>query len=183
MADSFATAAELAMLIGSSDQDDLSREQLLLAMASGMVRAYCHQELSPVVDDVVTVYPTVSTLLTLPERPVTAVSQVLVDGVATTNYYVRPRGIRSGTVASPGSAWLSGATVTYSHGYAETTAEYKTIKSVCLSMASRAFTMNQNGASLALGSSVLETAGFGPEIFLTPGEKETLRRFKRGPVR
>ena len=58
--------------------------------------------------DVVTCYPTLSTLLTLPQRPVTAVAQVLVDGVATTDFYVVPRGIRSGTVAAPGTAWTEG---------------------------------------------------------------------------
>ena len=73
--------------------------------------------------------------------------------------------------------------MTYSHGYAETTEEFKAIKSVCLSAAVRAFTMNRDGASTALGNTVMEAAGYGPEIFLTPGEKETLRRFQRGPVR
>lgn len=183
MADPFAAAAELALLTGTPNNDNLAREQFLVETASSMIRSFCHQELSPVVGDVVTVYPTASTLLTLPQRPVTAVSQVLVNGVATTSYYVVPRGIRSGTVASPGAAWVSGATVTYSHGYAESTEEYKTIKSVCLSVASRAYTMNRDGASLALGNTVMDTAGFGPEVFLTPGEKETLRRFQRGPVR
>jgi hypothetical protein len=183
MADPLASATELALLTGSTEQADLSREQFLLEMASGMIRSYCHQTLSLVVDDVVTVYPTASTLLTLPERPVTAVSSVLVNGVATTSFYVNPRGIRSSTVASSGSAWTSGATVTYSHGYLETSEEYRAIKSVCLAAASRAFTMNRDGASNALGNTVMEAAGYGPEIFLTPGEKETLKRFKRGPVR
>lgn len=183
MADPFATATELGLLTGLTGLTDLSRQQYLLELASGMIRSYCHQELSPVVGDVITLYPRASSLLTLPERPVTAVSAVTVNGVATTDFYIVPRGIRSGTVASPGSPWTSGATVTYSHGYAETTEEYKAIKSVCLSMVARAFTMNRNGASEALGNTVMETAGYGPEIFLTPGEKETLKRFKRGPVR
>jgi hypothetical protein len=183
MAGPFATATELASLTGMLPQDDLSREQLLIELASATIRAFCKQTLSAVTGDVVTVYPTASTFLSLPERPVTAVSQVLVDGVATTDYYVVPRGIRSGTVASPGSAWTRGATVTYSHGYAETSEEFRTIKSICLSMASAAFTMNRDSASMAMGNEVMETAGYGPKVFLTQGDKETLRRFKPGPVR
>ena len=187
MADPFATAGELAQYIGSAEPSDLSRVQQLLELASSTIRSFCSQTLSVVVDDVVTVYPTASTLLTLPQRPVTAVSSVMVDGVAETDFYVMPRGIRSGTLASPGSAWASGATVTYSHGYAESTEEYKTIKSICLAAASRAYTMNERGQSEVLGGlsggSVLESAGYAPDIFLTPGEQRTLTRFKRGPVR
>jgi hypothetical protein len=190
MADPFATAAELSQLIGNTEPPDLSRMQLFLDLASAEIRGYTDQTLSEVVGDVVTVYPRASTLLTLPQRPVTAVSSVLVGGVATTDYYIVPRGLRSGTVASPGAAWMSGATVTYSHGYAETTEQYKQIKKICLEAASRAFTLNIQtmssrtiGASQAMGNTLMESAGYAPQIFLSFSEKTALDRFKRGPVR
>jgi hypothetical protein len=183
MADPFATAGELSQLIGNTEPPDLSRMQLFLDLASAEIRGYTDQTLSEVDGDVVTVYPRASTLLTLPQRPVTAVSSVLVGGVATTDYYIVPRGLRSGTVASPGAAWLSGATVTYSHGYAETTEQYKQIKKICLEAASNAYNLIQNGASQAMGATVMESAGYAPAIFLTQSQKMALDRFKRGPVR
>lgn len=178
MADPFATAGELSQLIGLPEPADLARLQSLLSMASAEIRGYCRQTLSTVTDDVVTVYPRASSLLTLPERPVTAVSQVLVGGVATTSYYVVPRGIRSGTVASPGAAWLSGATVTYTHGYAESDPRYDELKTVCLKAAARAYAPTE-----VLGATVVDSAGYAPAVFLTLDEKEALRAFRRGPVR
>lgn len=182
MADPFATATEFCESTGIALPTDLARLQALLGMASSIMRAYCDQTLSAVDDDEITLYPTASTFLSLPERPVTAVSQVLVNAVPVTAYYVVPRGIRSGSVASPGSTWTSGATVTYSHGYAETDPEFGVFRAVCIDVAARAFTHNVNSTSVALGG-VLESAGYVPEVFLTQGEKETLRQFRRGPVR
>ena len=129
MAGPFAAALELGEYVGYSI-DNAARAQVFLGAASAMIRSFCDQTLSAVVDDVITVYPSASTFLRLPERPVTAVFEVEVDGVVTTDYYVVPRGLRSGSVASPGSAWTKGATVTYSHGYAATTPEFVAIKMI-----------------------------------------------------
>lgn len=183
MADPFAAATEFCEFTGINLPTDLARLQSQLAMASSVIRGYCDQVLSAVEDDVITLYPSASTFLSLPERPVTAVSEVEVSGVVTTAFYIVPRGIRSGTVAAPGSAWLSGAVVTYSHGYAENTSEFDLFKTVCIEVAARAFSMNERSASEAMGSTLMESAGYAPEVFLTQGEKETLRQFRRGPVR
>lgn len=163
--------------------NDLSRLQSLASSASAVIRAYCDQTLSRVVDDVITVYPTASSFLSLPERPVTAVTQVLVGGVATTNYYIVPRGLRSGTVASSGSAWTSGATVTYTHGWAETSDAFQAIKAVCIEMVKRAYTADESGQALSQGGFPVETAGFPTTLFLTQDNKLTLQPFMRGPVR
>ena len=45
MAGPIPTATELSELTGIPLADDLAREQFLLEMASGMIRAFCHQEL------------------------------------------------------------------------------------------------------------------------------------------
>jgi hypothetical protein len=180
MVGSFATAEEFCEFTGFPVPSDFARLQALLQMSSATMRAYCDQTLSAVTGDVFTAYPTASTFLSLPERPVTAVSQVLVDGVATTDFYVVPRGIRAGTVASPGSAWTSGATVTYSHGYAETANEFSVFRAICIEAAAMAFTMNERSAQ---GGLLTEAVGFAPQIFLTEAHKQTLRPFMRGPVR
>jgi len=181
MAGPFATATEFSEFTGLPIPDDLARIQAHLEMASSIIRAYCDQVLSAVVNDVVTVYPTVSTFLSLPERPVTAVSQVMVDGVATTDYYLTPRGIRSGSVAAPGSAWIKGATVTYSHGYGETVSEFGVLRTICIEAAARAIQGPTEGPEF--GGVAPETIGWATQIFLTQGEMAVLSSFRRGPVR
>jgi hypothetical protein len=183
MAGPFATATEVCEWSNMAVPNDLSRLQSLAASASSVIRAYCNQTLSQVVGDVITVYPTSSSFLSLPERPVTAVTQVLVNGVATTAYYIVPRGLRSGTVVSPGSAWTQGATVTYTHGYAESTDAFKAIQAVCIEMVKRAYTADESGQAIAHGNIPMETIGFPTTLFLTQDNKETLNPFKRGPVR
>jgi hypothetical protein len=183
MAGPFATATEVCEFSGMAIPSDLSRLQALATKASAVIRAYCNQTLSPVTGDVITVYPTASSFLSLPERPVTAVTSVLVNGVATTDYYIVPRGLRSGTVASPGSAWTQGATVTYAHGHAETSEAFKAIQSVCVEMVKRAYTADESGQALSQGGFPVETVGFPTTLFLTQDNKETLKPFMRGPVR
>jgi hypothetical protein len=183
MAGPFATATEICEFSGMAVPSDLSRLQAIAHRASAVIRAYCNQTLSQVTDDVLTVYPTSSSFLSLPERPVTAVSQVLVGEVATTDYYIVPRGLRSGTVASPGSAWTSGATVTYTHGHAESSEAFKAIQAVCIEMVKRAYTADESGQALSQGGIPIETAGFPTTLFLTQDNKETLRPYMRGPVR
>jgi len=177
----FATATEFCEFTGLPIPDDLARFQSHLLMASAEIRGFCHQTLSLVTGDVITRYPTASAFLSLPERPVTAVSQVLVNGVATTDYYVIPRGIRSGSVAAPGSAWASGATVTYTHGYAETEPEYGVFRTICIEAAARAIQGPAQGSEF--GGVAPEAIGWATQIFLTEGEKAMLMRFRRGLVR
>jgi hypothetical protein len=183
MAGPFATATELAEWTGLSLPPDLGRLQALLNSASAIIRAHCYQTLSVVEDDIYTAYPTVSSFLSLPERPVTAVDQVLVNGVVTTAFYIVPRGIRSGTLQAPGAAWSSGATVTYTHGYLESSEAFDTFRSITIEMAKRAYTADENGQALFQGQTTAETVGFPTSLFLTPANKEALRPYVRGPVR
>jgi hypothetical protein len=178
MAGPFATAEEYYEWIGQSKPSDLARTQALLDSASAAIRAECRQTLSVVTGDVVTVYPTASSFLSLPERPVTAVSQVLVNGVATTDFYVIPRGIRSGTVAAPGSAWTRGATVTYTHGYAETTDTFGLLRQMCMEMVDRALRSPEAPSSFEPSE---ETIGWRTRVFLDEQQKRQLMNLR--PVR
>lgn len=175
----FATAAELAEFTGMSLPTDLARLQSLLASASAAIRRYCDQTLSTVTADVVTLESTDQNFLILPERPVTFITSVVVDGTPTTAYYFTRAGIiRSGSVSAPTDAsWTRGAVVTYNHGYAETDKEFAAIRTVCIQAATRAFTLNERSASEAMGSTLMESAGYAPEVFLTQGEKWALRDF------
>ncbi|HEY5987758.1 MAG TPA: hypothetical protein VIV12_15490 [Streptosporangiaceae bacterium] len=174
MSDPFASAQDFSQYMGITLPTDLARMQMMLELASASIRRYCGQTLSPVDNDVVVLEPIERDTLVLPERPVTAVSSVLINtipSVVTTNY----RFTRAGLIHElSGLFWSSGATVTYNHGYAESTDEYKAIKGVCMAAASRAYTLNERSASEFLGSTLAESAGFSPEVFLTPGEKMQL---------
>jgi len=181
VADPFATAAELSQLIGQNEPADLARMQMFIELASAEIRGYTDQELSQVTVDVVVFEPTWSQTLYLPERPVTAVTSLTVKAVTDTNWRLLDerklvRGSDPNVLTS--ADWSYGATVTYTHGYAETTEAYKSIKKICLEAASNAYTLNQNGASEAMGATVMESAGYAPAIFLTPSQRMRLDWFK-----
>jgi len=176
MSGPFATATEFCEFIGLPVPNDLARIQAHLGLASAVIRRYCDQVLSVVTNDVVTLPPVRGSTLILPERPVTAVSSVLVNGSSVTDFWFTAAGIlHRGTVTGTiGESWVYGATITYTHGYAETTDEFHAIKTVCMEAASRAYTLNERSASEAMGSTLMESAGYSPEVFLTQGEKRDL---------
>ena len=177
MSDPFATATELCEWIGLAVPSDLARLQSILGSASAVIRSHCDQRLSEVTDDVVVLRASERTTLILPERPVTSILTVVANGVTlspTTGYNFT---LHSGTIAAEGTPWTYGATVTYSHGYAETTDGFEAIKTICMEAASRAYTLNERSASEAMGSTLMESAGYAPEIFLTQGEKWKLADF------
>jgi len=112
------TEAELETLLGTDVDTDVAT--LLLNTASGVVRGTVGQELSAVADDVVSIMGTTSVWLELPQRPVTEVTAVEVDGEALTigtdckrfgNRLWRSTGWR--TCPSEPTA----VEVTYSHGW------------------------------------------------------------------
>lgn len=178
MSDPLATPAELVAFAETSL--DTPRMELLLQLASGVVRRFTGQTLSEVLGDQVEYGPTDRLALFLPERPVLAVSAITVDGDAFTDF----DWTRWGTLTRvDAGAWASGPiVVTYDHGYAADSDEMDAIRSVVLAAASRAFTLNERSASEALGSTVLESAGYSPEVFLTPGEKSLLWDLGAVPV-
>lgn len=180
MADPFATAAEMAQFANMNLPDDLARMQMLLDAASAEIRGATGQVLSTVAADVVELGPTSARSLYLPERPVTEITLLEVSGDPVTAYSFTPYGqIVHGLTPADYSweNWPFGATVTYDHGHAEDSSEYQRIKTLCIEVALRAFTMNERSASEVLGSTVMESAGYAPEIFLTPGERMSLLGF------
>lgn len=181
MADPFASAQDFAQFMGLTLPTDLARMQQHLDLASAMIRRYCDQVLSVVTAESVTLAAVDRDTLVLPERPVTAITSVTENALAVTDYTFTRAGLihRPATwlVSGDGMPWIYGATVVYTHGYAETTEQYKAIKGICLEVAARAYTLNERSASEALGNTLMESAGYSPEVFLTPGEKATLTDF------
>ncbi len=108
--------------------------------ATAAIRDYCHQWLSQVANDVITLDGGGGTRLYLPERPVTAVAQIAEDGDVLTvidDYIVGPAG--QAVVHRVGSGWARGVQnieVTYTHGY---TVIPSPIVHVCARAASRIY--------------------------------------------
>lgn len=174
MSDPFATAGELAQFLGLPEPSDLSRYQQHIAAASALVRRYCAQVLSPVSGDQVTLAATGTVNLFLPERPVTAAS-VLEGTTPVTGFTLM--GSSGRLLRTDGKTWDATTTVTYDHGYAESSPEYDAIKTVVLQVASRTITLNERSASEAMGNTIMDSAGYAPETFLTRSEMWQLGAF------
>jgi hypothetical protein len=124
MADMLVTAEELASLM---QQDlDTATATLAIQIATGVVQSAAEQRIIQVVDDEVVIDLDAhdrSLYLTLPERPVTAVTSATVGATAVTDYQAqlsrgrlwRAMGWRSATL--PYWNAPSAVTVVYTHGY------------------------------------------------------------------
>jgi hypothetical protein len=186
--DSFASASDLALYTGIAGPTDLARWQQVLAQASALVRGVAGQVLAEIAADVVVVHPeydattgrrnpaprATGDVIYLPERPVTDVSSVVVQGVPFTAYTWNAEGVLQRTELA---VWAHPATITYDHGYPESSEEYADIRTIVMEAAARALTLNERSASEAMGSTLMETAGYAPEVFLTEGERSRILRF------
>jgi hypothetical protein len=122
-----ATVAQLAAYLQQPLADSDTSAQLMLMIASGMVRDFLEQELSPVTNEVVLLDPINSYYVLLPELPVTSVTLLeTFDGTVwttqpTTVYTVSKRLGMIAAVPLTGVTWPYNPEswrVTYSHGFA-----------------------------------------------------------------
>jgi hypothetical protein len=184
LAGPFATASEFCEWTGMAVPSDLSRLQALLESASALIRGETGQVLSKVTGDVLVVQPefdavfgrrnppprAIGDVIYLPERPVTAVTMT-VQAVSFTAFAFTLDGV---VYRTDGHWWDYPATITYDHGYAETSEAFRQVRAICIEAAARAFTLNERSASEAMGSTLMESAGYAPEVFLTEGERRSL---------
>lgn len=172
-ATSFATADELRVFIGGATIDP-SRAQTLVDYASAIVRRFTGQVLSVVIGEVETFKPTSRDVLILSERPVTAITQVLVDGVAFVDFNFS---IIGAVKKDDELSWDKGATITYNHGYVSTSDEFQSVKSITLQIAARALTMNKAPEFDEFSRTTSESSGFAPDVIVWPAEKQLLSDF------
>jgi hypothetical protein len=174
----FATAQEFAEYTGLPYPTEfLARWQSVLQMAADLIRGFCGQTLSIVENDTVDMGPIASPTLVLPEHPITSVSIVLAGGAAVTDYWVDPnrRLLHRGTILGVvGAPWTQGATVTYSHGYAEDTYQYGQLRTMSMEMADRALRSAEAPASFEPSE---EAIGWRTRLFLDEGQKMRLVNF------
>jgi hypothetical protein len=141
MADMLATTDDLYTLVGETpDTLPLVQATELLELATGEVQAAADQRIVAVADDQITLMGTTGSWLPLPQRPVTDVTLVEVDGEAVTDFK------RFGARLWRSCGWSayiyepSTVSVTYSHGYASDAQELEYARKLALRMAAHMFT-------------------------------------------
>lgn len=165
MADTFATLADLNALLGETV--DEAAGALLLETATGTVQAVTGQRLVAVVDDTATMLGTAEAWLDLPQRPVTAVESVEVDGETVTDYKVFGSRLwrACGWATCPSEP--STVAVVYSHGYAADAQEMQLARSVVLALAAQAYSNPAGATGYAIDDyreQYAQTADAGPQI-------------------
>lgn len=162
-ASAFATHTELGARLGITLMpDEADRADILIGLASGLVRRATRQTITLVTDDTLTIRGSYASRITLPQRPVVDVTAVTLNGVELVggswyldgNEIVRTHGTGNFWVGSGygGSFGCPSDTlvVTYSHGYAEIPDE---VKATVLEMVQRVWnnpavtTRETNGSS------------------------------------
>lgn len=142
--DHLADPADLAARLGVAQTDE--RMLAALRSASARFRAAVRHPVALVTDDVITLDGNGAASLLLPAAPVTAVTRVLVQGEAVTDYQFS----RSGMLRRPGG-WpdaLGAVQVTYTHGYDPVPAE---VAHAVLDAAEAAFNSSDDIASMTVG--------------------------------
>lgn len=144
MADLLATADELASLMRDTGLD-VDSATLLLELCTGEVQGMARQRLVEVVDDEFELYATTDSWLVLPERPVSEVGSLSIDGgdqlVAGTDY----RWARGSARLFRRCGWASRASEpsimsgVYTHGYPVGSQELQPARAAVLALARSAY--------------------------------------------
>lgn len=193
----FFTVAELGAQMQMTLDPADPTAVLLQTLASDAVREDLQQTVDVIENDTVTLYGDGGDLLILPERPVIAVSSVILDGQTlnpvTSQPYIagsdvplydwRPNGNLE-RVVYPGSyyagqrnwAWPNSVqvTVTYDHGYAVVPTAFKR---VALQAAAGAYTNPDLASVTTVGRTRTEPGWVG--LTLTPAQSSALDYYRR----
>ncbi len=140
MADLLATAADLRTLLDETEEtlsDD--KAHIVLRLASGAVRAAARQTITAVAGETVSLIGTPDSWFELPQRPVTAVTSVKLDGAVITDYKVFGNRLwrRCGWETCPGEP--APVEVVYSHGYNEWDDQIEEAHGIALTLSAKLF--------------------------------------------
>lgn len=179
MADLLAAATDLPTWLGYTDVTTVSdRTQLALEVATGWVQGYTGQRLVAVANEAAKIRNRRQVQeLFLPERPVTSVTSVTVEGVvysAATDWTLYGDSLLTSSGKGRWSFWPEFMTVTYSHGYASAPQD---IRGVVLSAAARIVGNPGGNTSWTVGG--VSYAGGGSAGGFTPDEQSTLDRYRK----
>lgn len=178
MADPFISEADVVELLGRGDPSDPGLT-IAVTSACDIVRDAAGQVFTAVPQDSVTLDGTDTDALPLPERPVTTIRTVSVEGTAVDDYTVNDNGILfRGTVTGDGSTWPRGrqnVTVVYDHGYADGEVP-ASVRMVALGLASRLWVQGV-AVSESIGQSSVTYGG--PASELTKTELLILSKYRQ----
>jgi hypothetical protein len=139
MSDLLATAEDLRGLLDEDAQGiSDSKAAIVLKLATGAVQGAARQDLVLRLGDSVRLMGTTESWFTLPQRPVSAVTSVAVEGVIVTDYkWFDSRLWRRCGWGAARSDEPSVVEVTYSHGYEDTDPKLQFAQSIALALAVR----------------------------------------------
>jgi hypothetical protein len=183
MADMLVTPSELAAFL-QKDVDTASAT-LAIEIATGLVQAATEQRIVQVVNDTAVLdldRHDHGLWIALPQRPVTAVSAVLVGATPVTDYTVqlsrgtlyRSYGWRSATL----TRWSapSTVTVTYTHGYAAGDQRLQLARSAALTLAMLAYENPTGATSEQIDDYAVRYEAAAARMEASPALKQALRR-------
>lgn len=131
-----ASPADLRLILGEDTTSLPDPEaELLLELATAEVQAAAGQELLQMVDDEIAIMGTPSFWFELPQRPVTAISSVEIDGNAVTDYKQFAARLWRSCGWSQHVYEPSVVSVTYTHGYPPDDPHLDLAKKLTLSLA------------------------------------------------
>lgn len=138
--DLLATPADLRTLLEETEEtlsDD--KANIVLRIASGAVRAAARQTITAVTGDTVVLIGDPGQWFELPQRPVTAVTSVKLDGSLITDFKVFGNRLwrRCGWETCPGEP--AAVEVVYSHGYNDWDDQIEEAHGVALTLAAKLF--------------------------------------------
>ncbi|TDE02839.1 hypothetical protein [Jiangella asiatica] len=181
MADMLATPDDLRTLLGlDATQLPDAEANLLLAMATSEVQAAAGQDLVQVVDDHLDIMGTTDSWLALPQRPVTDVTLVQIDGQDVTDW--RRFGSRLWRTCgwAPCAYEPSQVSLVYTHGYPPGDPALELAKSLTLTLAAA---INASPDGVTAGFSIddyreqmVQTSGDGATNLLPKLSQALLRR-------
>jgi hypothetical protein len=177
------TPSELAAFL---QQDvDTASATLAIEIATGLVQAAAEQRILQVVDDTVVLdldRHDNGLWITLPQRPVTAVSTVLVGATPVTDYTTqlsrgtlyRPYGWRSATVLRWSAP--STVTVTYTHGYPAGDQRLQLARAATTTLAMLAYENPTGATSEQIDDYAVRYEAAAARMEASPALKQALRR-------
>jgi len=173
MADMLVTTTKLASLVG---EVDAAKATTVIEAATAVVQLHAGQDLLFLADDTAELEGDIASDLHLPQRPVTAVASVELDGEPVTDY------VRQGAKLWRACGWQrcyprpSTVVVTYSHGYQDDDQRLQLAKSVCLVLAVAAYQNTAGATSERVGDYAIAYDAATAKLEASPGLKTALRR-------
>lgn len=190
MADQLATPEDLAALL---ERDDIEtyKSIVLIEAATAVVQAITGQRIVEVVDDVVTFDLDEidnGTYLSLPERPVTAVTAVMIGSTPVTDFTVQ---LRRGRLWRAHGWWSyprayiyqpSGVTVTYTHGFPVGDQRLQLARSAVLSLIKGAYGNSIGASQVQIDDFVASYSAMAAQMEASDFLQAALRRrYSRSP--